>query len=78
MTPPRLSTVQLLAAIATLGAGIGVDLYPCPPTQTRPGGRSGFAASSPREPPPPREPTRAEFLAAEKRKRKAAKRKVAR
>lgn len=74
MTPPRLSTVQLLAAIAALGADIDASAFPEPPPPPRPR-NDDYIPLPPlrREPEPPREPTRDELRAIEKRKRKAAK-----
>jgi hypothetical protein len=76
--PPRRPLLGLVAAIACLGAGAGfdaaLDLEPPPPP--RPRGPVGRPAPAPRPAPArPREPTRDELLAIEKRKRKAAKRK---
>jgi hypothetical protein len=75
MTLPTRHLLGLLTTAMALSSGIGdATPYPEPPPQPRP--RGGYAPIHPREssPPPPREPTRDELLAIEKRKRKASKR----
>lgn len=75
--PPRRPTVSTLFAMAAalaVDAGGEASPVPEPPPPARP--RGGYAPIPPRAPypPPPREPTRDELLAIEKRKRKASKR----
>lgn len=76
MTPPTrtISFASLMALVACSigpGADIGPPLPPLP--QRRPERSFGPPVELPKK---PREPTRAEVLAAEKRARKAAKRKA--
>lgn len=75
--PIAMGAMQALAMIAMLG-GIGSDsAEPLPeprlrPTPPRP--VLGHGCAAPSRPEPKREPTKAELLAAERRKRKAARR----
>jgi hypothetical protein len=75
VTVPTRHLLGLLTAAIALGSGMGdASLEPEPPLYPRPRRDVGCGYPAPRREPPPREPTRDELRAMEKRKRKAAKR----